>query len=119
MARLYDTRKEAMEGCIREGEQAFTSAAKAVSYAEQGLTRLAWNCADTAKMAADCAMNAHDELWELSKGNLTDEEFEAFEKAEIVQAKARQAINAAAKAVEKAQAEFDAQRKNRRKVVRA
>ena len=35
------------------------------------------------------------------------------------EAKARQAINAAAKAVEKAQAEFDAQRKNRRKVVRA
>ena len=117
MARLYDTRKEAMEGCIREGEQAFTSAAKAVSYAEQGLTRLAWNCADTAKMAADCAMNAHDELWELSKGNLTDAEFDAFEKAEIAQAKARTAINAAAKAGEKAQAEFDAQRKTK-KVVR-
>lgn len=62
-------------------------------------------------------MKAHDELWELSKGKLTDAEFEAFEKAEIAQAKARTAINAAAKAGEKAQAEFDAQRKNK-KVVR-
>lgn len=117
MARLYDTRKKAMQGCIREGEQAFKSAEKAVSYSEQGLTRLAWNCADTAKMAADCAMKAHDELWELSKSKLTEAEFNAFEKAEVAMVKARQAINAAAKAGEKAQAEFDAQRKNR-KVVR-
>ncbi len=118
MARLYNTRKQAKEGCIREGKFATMYAEKAISYAEQGFVTKAWNCADTAKMAADSAMNAHDDLWELSKGNLTDEEFEAFEKAEVAMVKARQAINAAAKAGEKAQAEFDAQRKNR-KVVRA
>ena len=117
MAKLYGTKKQAKEACKREGEFAITCAEKAVAYAEQGFVTKAWNCADTAKMAADCAMKAHDELWELSKGKLTDAEFEAFEKAEIAQAKARTAINAAAKAGEKAQAEFDAQRKNK-KVVR-
>ena len=117
MARLYGTKKQAKEACKREGEFAITCAEKAVAYAEQGFVTKAWNCADTAKMAADSAMKAHDELWELSKGKLTDAEFEAFEKAEIALAKARTAINAAAKAGEKAQAEFDAQRKNR-KVVR-
>ena len=117
MARLYNTRKQAKEACNREGEFAITYAERAVAYAEQGFVTKAWNCADTAKMAADSAMKAHDELWELSKGNLTEAEFEAFEKAEIAQAKARMAINAAAKAGEKAQAEFDAQRKNK-KVVR-
>ncbi len=118
MARLYNTRKQAKEACIREGKFATMYAEKAISYAEQGFVTKAWNCADTAKMAAESAMKAHDELWELSKGKLTDEEFEAFEKAEVAMVKARQAINAAAKAGEKAQAEFDAQRKNR-KVVRA
>lgn len=118
MARLYNTRKQAKEACNREGEFAARYAEKAISYAEQGFVTRAWSCVDTAKMAADCAMKAHDELWELSKGNLTEAEFEAFEKAEVAQVKARQAINAAAKAGEKAQAEFDAQRKNK-KVVRA
>lgn len=118
MARLYNTRKQAKEACEREGKFAITYAEKAVAYAEQGFVTKAWSCADTAKTAADCAMTAHEELWELSKGNLTEAEFEAFEKAEIAQAKARAAINAAAKAGEKAQAEFDAQRKNK-KVVRA
>ncbi|MDE7082530.1 MAG: hypothetical protein K2O89_02345 [Clostridia bacterium] len=117
MARLYNTRKQAKEACNRESEFAITYAERAVAYAEQGFVTKAWNCADTAKMAADSAMKAHDELWELSKGNLTEAEFEAFEKAEIAQAKARMAINAAAKAGEKAQAEFDAQRKHK-KVVR-
>ncbi|HEM3855906.1 TPA: hypothetical protein U1U77_001764 [Streptococcus suis] len=41
--------------------------------------------ADIAKTALDCARLAHEALWSLTKGNLTEEEFEAFTKAEEVE----------------------------------
>lgn len=99
---LYETREQAMQGCIRESDQAIKSAEQAIKRAENDECRLAWSNADTAMMAAKCAMQAHDELWELSKGDLTDEEFEAFEKAEIAMIKARNAQSAAAHAVDRA-----------------
>ncbi len=45
-------------------------------------------------------MQAHEALWELSGGELTEEEFAAFEKAEIAQTDAAKAERAAAAAVD-------------------
>lgn len=40
------------------------------------------NFLDIAQTAKKCADQAHEELWKVSKGNLTDEEFELFAEAE-------------------------------------
>ena len=112
---LYRNRKEAKQGCIMESNTALRYAEKAVEHAANGKTSLAWSCADNAVLFAKCAMQAHEALWELSKGQLTEDEFEAFEKAEVAQIKARNATQAAADAVAKIQADYDAQKKGARK----
>ena len=52
--------------------------------------------ADAARVAADCVMQAHEELWEMAGEDMTAEEFEAFEAAEIAFQKAATAAKAAA-----------------------
>lgn len=96
---LYRTRKEAMNGCIAEAKAAEKYTNSAIRFAEAGKSSTAWDMADVAKSAAVCAMQAHDALWTLSGGNLTAEEFEAFEQAEIAQTNALKAAQAAAQAV--------------------
>ena len=107
MNSIYNTRKRALEGCKREANFAFSFAERAEQRASEGNCNAAWSCADNAKIAATCAMQAHDALWELTKGKLTADEFEAFEAAEQAQGRALAAARAAAGAVAKAQAEYD------------
>lgn len=98
---MFETRKEAAAACIREA--AFTSnySNAAIEYAKRGECRKAWSLADTARTAARCAMQAHEDLWELAGEDMTEAEFDAFEKAEIAQTEAARAERAAAAAVEK------------------
>jgi hypothetical protein len=94
--KLYETREEAAQGCRVSAKTAERYAKAAERFAKEGRKTSAWNMADTAKTAADCAMQAHEVLWNLTGGRLTDEEFEAFEQAEIAQTNARKAAGTAA-----------------------
>lgn len=98
---MYETRKEAAAACIREA--AFTShySNAAIEYANRGECKKEWSLADTARTAARCAMQAHEDLWEIAGEDMTEAEFDAFEKAEIAQTEAARAERAAAAAVEK------------------
>lgn len=98
---MYETRKEAAEGCRYEASVAARFSNAAIEKAANGETSIAWKLADTARMAAKCAIQAHEALWELSGGELSDEEFDAFEAAEIAQINAKKAEKAAADAVNK------------------
>ena len=98
---MNTTRKEATDGCRYEASAAKRFSAAAIKKAEAGECKAAWELADTARTAARCAAQAHEALWAITNGELTDEEFAAFEAAEIAQADATKAERAAAAAVEK------------------
>lgn len=98
---MYETRKEAAAACLREATMANHYSKIAIEYANNGECRKAWDMADTARTAARCAMQAHEDLWTLAGEDLTEEEYGAFEKAEIAQTDATRAERAAAAAVEK------------------
>lgn len=91
MDKLYTNREDAKQGCEYEAATAIRYAEAAISYAREGKTGAAWRMAEIAHAAAKCAAQAHDELWEITNGDLTEEEFEAFEKAEIALIKANAA----------------------------
>jgi len=97
---MYESRKEAAAGCRMEAAAAKRFSAAAIKFAQRCECRKAWNMADTARIAATCAMQAHEALWELSGGKLTEKEWQAFEAAEIAQIEAQKAVRAAAAAVE-------------------
>ena len=99
--KLYETRTDAMNACRMEAGHAKNFTEKAIQNANAGRCSAAWSMADNARMAARCAMGAHDLLWELTGGELTEEEFEAFEAAEIAWNDANRAEKTAAAAVEK------------------
>ena len=107
---MTTTRKNAAARCAAESAAAERFAQAAQKFAAEGRTRAAWRAADTAHIAATCAIQAHEELWEAACGELTDDEFAAFEAAEIAQMSARAAARAAAEAVRRAQAAYDAAR---------
>ena len=98
---MYGTRKEAADGCRYEASAAKRFSEAALKKAAAGECKAAWELADTARTAARCAAQAHEALWALTNDELTDEEFAAFEAAEIAQADATKAERAAAAAVEK------------------
>ena len=93
------TRKTAAAACKAEAATAIRFADSAIRKAAEGLTTAAWSLADTARTAATCAMQAHEELWDLAVGQLTASELEAFEAAEIAVRKADEAARAAAASV--------------------
>lgn len=97
---MYETRKAAAAACDYESTAASHFSKVAMEYARRGECRRAWSAADNARIAAKCAMQAHEALWELSGGELTEKEFAAFEKAEIAQMDATKAERATAAAVE-------------------
>lgn len=97
---MYETRKAAAAACDYESTAASHFSKVAMEYARRGECRRAWSAADNARIAAKCAMQAHEALWELSGGELTEKEFAAFEKAEIAQTDAAKAERAAAAAVD-------------------
>ena len=98
---MYDTRKEAADACKYEAAAAERFSAAAIQKAAEGKCRSAWQLADQARMAARCAMQAHEDLWALAGEDMTEAEFDVFEKAEIAQVSASKAERAAAAAVEK------------------
>ena len=97
---VYETRKAAEAACIYEANAAKHYSKVAIEFAQRGECRKAWDMADTARTAARCALQAHEDLWALAGETLTDEESDAFEKAEIAQADATKAERAAAAAVD-------------------
>ena len=97
----YTTRKDAAEACRYEAAAAERFSSAAIMRAEKGETSSAWSMADMARTAARCAMQAHEDLWDLVGENMTGAEFEVFEKAEIAQTDAGRAERAAAEAVKK------------------
>lgn len=56
----------------------------AILQAKKGKIELAINHLEIAVAATKCVNNAHDELWEETKGELTNEEFELFAEAETL-----------------------------------
>lgn len=98
---MYESRKEAADACKYEAAAAERFSTAAIQKASEGQCSTAWRLADQTRMAARCAMQAHDELWALAGECMTESEFDAFEKAEIAQASAGRAERAAAEAVEK------------------
>lgn len=73
-------------------------ALNAVKKAEEGKISSAISMLDIAQTAKTCAMQAHEELWNLSEGKLNDTEFELFADAETLDKdiqKAYQAIKQA------------------------
>ena len=100
-------REEARRRAETEAAAAEHYAAAAWHHALAGRTSAAWADADTARCAATCAAQAHDDLWAAAKGELTTEEFEAFEVAEAAAFSARAAERIASDAVARAQAAHD------------
>lgn len=49
------------------------------------------NNLEIANTAKTCALQVHEELWEVSKVNLTDEEFELFAQAETLEREVQEA----------------------------
>lgn len=98
---MFETRKEAADACKYEAAAAERFSTAAIRKASEGQCSAAWRLADQARMAARCAMQAHEALWALVGEDMTEAEFDAFEKAEIAQVSAGRAERAAAAAVEK------------------
>lgn len=97
-------REEARRLAEMEAATAEFYAAAALRHAQAGRTSAAWKCADAAHCAAKCADQAHDELWDAAKGELSDAEWEAFLAAEAAVTAARKAKRSAAAAVARANA---------------
>ena len=71
---MYTSRKEAADGCRYEASAAKRFSAAAIKKAEAGECKAAWELADTARTAARCAAQAHEALWAITNGELTDED---------------------------------------------
>ena len=96
---IYTTRQEAAEACIREAEATERYSKEAINAAKSGDASNAWSAAETARMTAQSALNAHEILRVFAGKNMTDEEFNAFRKAEIAQRDATKAEKIAAKSL--------------------
>lgn len=67
-----------------ETENCKRYARNAAKKAKEKKIGAAINLFDIAKMAKTCADQVHEKLWEVSKGKLTDEEFEIFSESETL-----------------------------------
>ena len=63
---MYETRKEAADACKYEAAAAERFSTAAIRKASEGQCSAAWRLADQARMAARCAMQAHEALWALA-----------------------------------------------------
>lgn len=80
-----------VEACKRYAENAIIKA-------KERKIGSAINLLDMAQTAKTCADQVHEELWEESQGNLTDEEFELFSEAETLGRELQKAYNEIKKA---------------------
>lgn len=84
-------KKETLQRLDREVKACKHYTANAIRKAEEGKIGAAINMLDIAQMAKACAMQAHEEFWKVSKGNLNDVEFELFADAETLSKEIRKA----------------------------
>lgn len=84
-------RAEARDLALLEAAAAQRFAAKAENLAAEGRFGTACDRLDVARMAARCAMQQHDLLWDAAGGVLTDDEAIAFEAAEVAATTVRRA----------------------------
>lgn len=77
-------KKETLQRLEREVKACKHYTANAIRKAKEGKIGAAINMLDIAQMARTCAMQAHDELWKVSKGKLNDTEFKLFAGAETL-----------------------------------
>lgn len=84
MTRIYNNKKEALKGLQIETKAAKKYANLAFEKAMEGKRSSAINFLDIAQTAKKCADQAHEALWELSQGKLTEKEFEIFCEAETI-----------------------------------
>ena len=81
----YTSREDALIGCQNETANARQFLRSAEAVMDTNHIGKAIRMVESAHTFAVCAMQAHEALWELSGGELSEEEFIAFEQAEIVQ----------------------------------
>lgn len=98
MTSIYKNKKEALKGLKIEMEACRRFAKSSEERAKERKIGFAIRLLDNAQMAKECADKAHEALWELSGGNLTDEEYEIFCDAETL----RMDINKAYEAIQRA-----------------
>ena len=66
-------------------------AESSIKKSKEGKTGAAINLLAIAGTAKKCTDQVHEELWEVSKGNLTDEEFQLFAESETLDRKIKKA----------------------------
>ncbi|OLR65181.1 transcriptional regulator [Peptoniphilus porci] len=77
-------KQEILERLETEVKACKRYAENGVKKAKEGKIGLAINFLDIAQTAKKCANQAHEDIWEVSQGKLTDEEFELFAEAETL-----------------------------------
>lgn len=77
-------KKELLKRLETEVKACKRYAENSIKMAKEGRIGSAINLLEIANTAKKCADQVHEELWETSKGNLTDEEFELFAESETL-----------------------------------
>ncbi|WP_311482535.1 transcriptional regulator [uncultured Anaerococcus sp.] len=85
------TREEIKELLEVEIKNCKANLDKAVNLAKEGKMTAAINRMDIAVMAKNCALQRHAQLWNTTKGNVTEEEFELLAEAETLNSLIRKA----------------------------
>lgn len=98
MTSIYRNKHEALKGLESEMKVCRKYAKASEEKAKEGKIGVAINLLDIAQTAKTCADKAHKSLWEISKGNLTEKEFEIFCDSETL----RQDIDKAYQVIKKA-----------------
>ena len=101
-------RELAKLGCKVEAEHCLKLTEKAMECIEQGDLFKANRFLNNADCPFKCASNEHEDLWRLTGGDMTEEEWKYFELVEIAQIKFRNACNTWRAARDRQIAEEDA-----------
>lgn len=88
------TKQDLLERLEIETRACINFSNRAKAFAKEKNIRKAWDMLDTAKCALTCTNQVHEQLWELTKGDLTDEEFDIFCQSETVSTVFNQAVKA-------------------------
>lgn len=78
------TKQDLLERLQIETRAGINFSNKAIEFAKDRKISKAWQMLDIAECALTCTNQVHDQLWDLTKGNLTSEEFEIFCQSETV-----------------------------------
>ena len=81
---MQNTKQDLLDRLLAESKVGINYSKKAIEFAKEGRIKTAWNMIDVAQCALTCTKRAHEELWNLTNGDLTEEEFEIFCNSETV-----------------------------------